>query len=114
MDRMDRGVAFSSWRSRFKRVSGATLALVVTGTLGRVITLLTQMVIAREFGVSMFSDAYFAMAIVPELFVSSCSLYRRMGRTSFLTPATPGLLGFSTPRPAKWSRVLAATMKSSV
>jgi putative peptidoglycan lipid II flippase len=70
MDRMDRGVAFSSWRSRFERVSGATLALVVTGTLGRVITLLTQMVIAREFGVSMFSDAYFAMAIVPELFVS--------------------------------------------
>jgi putative peptidoglycan lipid II flippase len=70
MGRMDRGVAFSSWRSRFEQVSGATLALVVTGTLARIITLLTQMVIADEFGVSTSSDAYFAMEKVPELFVA--------------------------------------------
>ena len=70
MDRVDRGVAFSIWRSHFERVSGATLALVVTGTLARIITLLTQMVIADEFGVSIFSDAYFAMEKVPELSVA--------------------------------------------
>jgi len=70
MGRMDRGGAFSSWRSPFERVSGATLALVVTGTLARIITLLTQMVIAGEFGASTSSDAYFAMEKVPELFVA--------------------------------------------
>lgn len=63
-----REIAFSEWRSRLRQVSGATLALVVTGTSGRIITSLTQMVIAHEFGVSIFSDAYFATQSIPELF----------------------------------------------
>ena len=69
MDSMDKEVTSSGWRSRFRQVSGATLALIVTGTLTRVITLLTQTVIAREFGLSVFSDAYFATENIPELFI---------------------------------------------
>jgi len=69
MDSMDKGVTSSGWRSRFRQVSGATLALIFTGTLTRVITLLTQIVIAREFGLGVFSDAYFATENIPELFI---------------------------------------------
>jgi putative peptidoglycan lipid II flippase len=58
-----------SWRSRLKSVGGATAALIVTGILTRGITLLTQAVIAREFGLSEFSDAYFVTENVPELFL---------------------------------------------
>src|SRR5687768_6967291 len=68
MDRKVSEATRSSWRSRLRQVSGATLTLTVTGALARIITLLTQMVIAREFGVSIFSDAYFATQNVPELF----------------------------------------------
>lgn len=60
---------FFGWRSRLQTVSGATLALIVTGTLTRLITSLTQIVIAREFGLSVLSDAYFATENVPELFM---------------------------------------------
>jgi len=60
----------STWRSRCEYIPGATLVLAVTGTLGRIITLITQTIIAREFGLSVFSDAYFAMEKVPELLIS--------------------------------------------
>lgn len=67
---MGNEVTDSSWGSRFRQIPGATLALVITGALGRVITLLTQTIIAREFGLSVSSDAYFAVEKVPELFLS--------------------------------------------
>jgi len=68
MHRQEREFTFSGGRSRLQRVSGATLALIVTGILTRIITLLTQVIIAREFGLSMFSDAYLATGSIPELF----------------------------------------------
>jgi putative peptidoglycan lipid II flippase len=67
---MDREVIVSSRRSRLQHVPGLTLLLAVTGTLGRVITLITQTIIARELGLSMLSDAYFATEKVPELLIS--------------------------------------------
>jgi len=57
------------WRSRLQTVSGATLALIAMGILTRLITSMTQIVIAREFGLSLLSDAYFATENVPELFM---------------------------------------------
>ncbi|MCL4295424.1 MAG: murein biosynthesis integral membrane protein MurJ [Anaerolineae bacterium] len=60
----------SVWRSRFQQVSGATLALTITGVLTRVITLLTQVIIAREFGLGIDSDAFFVTLSIPELFIS--------------------------------------------
>lgn len=74
MVQINKEVAYSNWSSRLRRVSGATLVLVGAAILCRTITLLTQMVIAQEFGVSMFSDAYFAMEQVPELFLSLVAL----------------------------------------
>ncbi|MDX1524250.1 MAG: lipid II flippase MurJ, partial [Anaerolineae bacterium] len=68
MPKMALKAADSGWQLRFQQVSGATLALIITGTLARVITLLTQMVIAREFGISILSDAFFVAQNVPELF----------------------------------------------
>lgn len=55
--------------SRLGHLSGTTLLLVLTGIFSRGITLLTQIVIAYRFGVSIFSDAYFAVENVPELFM---------------------------------------------
>jgi len=62
-------VAFSSWRSRLQQVPGATLALSIMAILTRVITFLTQVVVARKFGLSAFSDAYFAVESIPEIFI---------------------------------------------
>lgn len=67
---MAREVVVSTWRSRFQDITGATLVLAITGTLARIITLVTQTIIAREFGLSAYSDAYFAMEKVPELLIS--------------------------------------------
>ena len=58
-----------TWRVRLRQVSGATLILVLLGLLARGITVLTQIVIVREFGATIFSDAYFAMETLPELFL---------------------------------------------
>lgn len=44
--------------------------LALTGTLIRIVTLITQTIIAREFGLSTMSDAYFAVEKVPELLIS--------------------------------------------
>lgn len=57
----------SAWSVTLQQVSGATIALAVTGLLGRGISLLTHMVIASEFGLSVASDAFFAAENVPEL-----------------------------------------------
>lgn len=67
---MDREVIVSGRGSRLQHVPGLTLLLAVTGTLGRVITLITQTIIARELGLSTLSDAYFAVEKVPELLIS--------------------------------------------
>lgn len=53
-------ILFPDRMLRFQQVFGATLALVSMGTVSRVITFLTEMVIASDFGASLFSDAYFA------------------------------------------------------
>jgi putative peptidoglycan lipid II flippase len=56
-------------RSRLQRLSGATAALVIFGGVTRLLTLLTQIVIAREFGLSIAADAYFITENIPELFL---------------------------------------------
>jgi putative peptidoglycan lipid II flippase len=69
VDRKDGGDVISGWKIHLQSVPGATLALIVMGILTRFVTLLTQMVIAREFGLSVFSDAYFATENIPEHFL---------------------------------------------
>jgi putative peptidoglycan lipid II flippase len=62
--------ALSKWGLQLRQVHGATIALVVTGVLGRAISLLTYMVIASQFGLSIASDAFFAAENVPELCIN--------------------------------------------
>jgi putative peptidoglycan lipid II flippase len=60
--------------SHFDRVSRATLILIAAAILGRLITLLFQMAIANQFGNSIYSDAYFVVEVIPELFLGLISL----------------------------------------
>ena len=60
----------SSWQRRLAEVSGAALALMIINILGRGVTVLTQMVIAREFGATIYAEAFFATEVIPELFTS--------------------------------------------
>jgi putative peptidoglycan lipid II flippase len=69
MDRSDREIRPSAWQSRLRQIFGATLVLVITGILTRVMMLLTQVVIAQKFGLSASSDAYLATENIPEIFL---------------------------------------------
>jgi putative peptidoglycan lipid II flippase len=53
---------------------GSTFLLISSAILARIVTILFQIIIAHELGVSQFSDAYFAVEQVPELFLGLVSL----------------------------------------
>ena len=55
---------------RLRQVSGATLIMVLTGLLTRALTVITQIVIADQFGASIFTDAYFVTETIPDLFIA--------------------------------------------
>ena len=59
----------ATWRVRLRQISGATIVLIFASLFGRILTLLTQVVIAREFGAGALSDAIFATEAVRELFM---------------------------------------------
>ena len=61
--------SLTHWRKRLTQLSSATIALIVIGIVSRVVTVATQIAIAREFGATIYSDAYFATETIPELFI---------------------------------------------
>ncbi|NJN81623.1 MAG: hypothetical protein HC802_04595 [Caldilineaceae bacterium] len=60
----------SQIRVRLAQVGGATVALTLIGLMTRAITVITQILIARHFGTTAASDAFFATEIIPDVFVN--------------------------------------------
>lgn len=60
---------FHNSSNPIQQILGNTVLLSLIGLLNRALTVITQMVIASRFGATIYSDAYFATEVIPDLFI---------------------------------------------